>query len=178
MMPRYECCTCGKLSDNKKDFYDVCANVGSAKICKTCAAELGYHNFFSVGVHSNTGLLRKYVKLHPEASDRLNHHMLQIGKRNQEIKKELGQMKDNLTKHTGCKKEAQTKCHCKSCGFDYYYSDMDIMKNAANIFKGNIYTLNQVKDFNQCPKCGSRATEKKKVYFWIDQNHNCVDIEE
>ena len=50
--------------------------------------------------------------------------------------------------------------------------------NVANLFIGNFYTLNQIKDLKKCPKCGSRATEQKKVYFWIDKKGNCVDVEE
>ena len=177
-MAKYECLTCGKYSGDKKDFYGVSASVGINKICKECATELGYNNFFSVGLKSNTSLLKKYVKLHPEADSRLNHHMLLIGKRNQQMKAEMNQMVTNATKHSGCKKLEQTKCRCKSCEHIYYFSVDDMAKNVANTFIGSIYTLNQVKDLNQCPKCGSRATEKKKVYFWIDKNNNCVDIEE
>ena len=51
----------------------------------------------------------------------------------------------------------------------YYYSIDDEAINVANLFIGNFYTLNQIKDLKKCPKCGSRATEQKKVYFWIDK---------
>ena len=30
----------------------------------------------------------------------------------------------------------------------------------------------------KCPKCGSRAITRKEVYFWVDKNGNCVDVEE
>ena len=60
----------------------------------------------------------------------------------------------------------------------YYYSIDDEAINVANLFIGNFYTLNQIKDLKKCPKCGSRATEQKKVYFWIDKKGNCVDVEE
>ncbi len=31
--------------------------------------------FFSVGIHTNTDLLKKYVKIHPEAQERLDLHI-------------------------------------------------------------------------------------------------------
>ena len=177
-MLRYECLTCGKQSNDKKEYYEVGARVGIHTICKSCASELGYHNFFSVGLKNNTNLLKKYVKLHPEAQPRLERQLQWIKKENQELKEGFAKIVTDATKHSGCKKQEQTKCHCKSCGNTYFYSSIDSIKNIYNASVGNIYTINQLKDLSQCPKCGSRATEKKKVYFWVDKNNNCVDIEE
>ena len=53
-----ECLTCGKITDNKKEFYEATGRVGLKYICKECAYELGYNNFFSVGIHTNTDLLK------------------------------------------------------------------------------------------------------------------------
>lgn len=53
-----ECLTCGKVTDSKKGFYEVTGRVGLKYICKECASELGYNNFFSVGIHTNTDLLK------------------------------------------------------------------------------------------------------------------------
>lgn len=75
---KYICITCGKESDNKKEFFEVTANVGGRNICKSCAAELGIHNFFSAGIHTNTSLLKKYVKIHPEAQEKLDAHMILV----------------------------------------------------------------------------------------------------
>lgn len=41
-----ECLTCGKVTDSKKGFYEVTGRVGLKYICKECASELGYNNFF------------------------------------------------------------------------------------------------------------------------------------
>ena len=71
---------------------------------------------------------------------------------------------------TCCKREIDT--------IEPNYSIDDEAINVANLFIGNFYTLNQIKDLKKCPKCGSRATEQKKVYFWIDKKGNCVDVEE
>ena len=60
----------------------------------------------------------------------------------------------------------------------YYYGEFDVVKNVANIFHGSMYSINQYKDQDQCPKCGSRAITKKDVYFWLDKKGNCVDVEE
>ena len=173
-----ECVTCGKQSDDKKMFFELSAKVGSRFICRECASELGIKNFMSAGFHSNTGVLKQYVKIHPEAQFRLDAQLAKLGERKEEIKSELNQMVEKSTKHSGCKKHSQTKCICTSCGDIFYYGDYDVIKNAANIFHGSLYSLNQYKDLEQCPKCGSRAIKKKEVYYWVDKNGNCVDVEE
>ena len=106
-------------------------------------------------------------------------------RKKQDLQKEIADMKKRnaekkaiASKRVGCKKKEQKKCTCKSCGNIYYYSIDDEAINVANLFIGNFYTLNQIKDLKKCPKCGSRATEQKKVYFWIDKKGNCVDVEE
>lgn len=183
------CLTCGKQSREGRDFFEVSASIGPRDICRECAAELGFKNFFSAGIHSNTQILKKYVKLHPEKQYLLDEQMERVAKNRQAIKQEF---KDDAAhfrakrqaaaaeaaKHSGCKKQAQQKCTCKSCGNVYYYSSTDQKINVANALIGNYYTMNQVKDFRQCPKCGSRATEAKTVYFWVDKKGNCVDVEE
>lgn len=180
-----ECVTCGMISDNKKDFFELSANVGTRFICKMCANEVGIKNFMSAGFHSNTSVLKKYVKIHPEAQPRLDAQMVRIQKNKDDLHAELQQMRDKqkekravAAKRAGCKKEKQTKCNCTSCGNIFYYGQYDEVKNVANVFHGSLYSLNQVKDLGQCPKCGSRAITKKEVYFWVDKKGNCVDVEE
>ena len=111
--------------------------------------------------------------------------MERIAKYKQGMKNEVAQIRAKrntdaveVSKHFGCRKQAQQKCTCKSCGNVYYYSSSDQKINVANALIGNYYTMNQVKDFRQCPKCGSRATGAKTVYFWVDKIGNCIDIEE
>jgi hypothetical protein len=175
---KIECVTCGKVSEDKKMYFELSAKTGPRNICRDCAAELGINNFMSAGLHSNTGVLKKYVKIHPEAQTRLDEQLRRLEKYKDDARKEFKEMQENATKHSGCKKKEHKKCTCKSCGNVYYFSIDDETVNVANLFIGNIYTLNQIKDYKQCPKCGSRATEQKKVYFWIDKKGNCVDVEE
>ena len=180
-----ECVTCGKESDNKKEYFELSAKIGPRYICRECDAELGIKNFMSAGFNSNTGVLKKYVKIHPDAQPRLDAQLERVEKYNADLKKEVGSVKQNFkeameeaAKHSGCKKQKQTKCVCASCQHIFYYGDYYNLKNLSNAAYGSIYTLNQYKDLGQCPKCGSRAISKKEVYFWIDKKGNCVDVEE
>lgn len=173
-----ECLTCGKTLDLKKDFFELSGKIGPRHICRACASEIGISNFMSAGFKSNTSVLKKYVKLHPEAQYRLDQQLMRLEKYKEDFKIELNQMVSDATKHSGCTKKKQIKCTCCSCGNIYYYGDYDVVKNMANTFHGSIYSINQFKDLGQCPKCGSRAISKTDTYFWIDKKGNCVDIEE
>lgn len=173
-----ECITCGKKSEDKKDYFELSASVGPRFICRNCASEIGIKNFMSAGFHSNTNVLKKYVKIHPEAEPRLAAQLERLGNSKMQMKKEWSQLTAKSNKHTGCKKHNQTKCVCSSCGNIYYYGNYDVLKNAANMFHGSLYSLNQYKDLSQCPKCGSRAITKKEVFYWVDKKGNCVDTEE
>lgn len=181
----HTCLICGKHNYEGKDFFELSASTGPREICRDCAAELGIKNFMSAGFHSNTQVLKKYVKVHPEKQYLLDEQMERIAKSKQGMKDEVAQIRAKRqaaaaesSKYTGCKKQTQQKCTCKSCGNVYYYSSTDQKINVANALIGTYYTMNKVKDFRQCPKCGSRATEAKTVYFWIDKKGNCIDIEE
>lgn len=184
-----ECVTCGRKSDNKKDFFELSAKVGPRYICRQCAAELGINNFMSAGFNSNTGVLKKYVKIHPEAQPRLEAQLERLGEMKADMHKEVQDWKNGIKndfkegmaegiKHSGCKKQKQTKCICASCQHVFYYGSYDTLKNFTNVVHGSIYSLNQYKDLGQCPKCGSRSISKKEVYFWVDKKGNCVDVEE
>ena len=171
---KIQCVTCGIESEDMKKYFELSGRTGLRYICKECAAEIGIHNFWSAGFHSNTKVLKKYVKIHPEAQGRLDQQLQLLDKWNDELKAEIAEM----TKHSGCTKKKQFKCNCRSCGNIYYYGDYDVVKNTANVFRGSNYSINQFKDLAQCPKCGSRAIAKKEVYFWVDKKGNCVDVEE
>jgi len=179
-----ECLTCGKISENRKDFYVMGAQVGHNMICKDCASEMGM-GLWKAGLSNNTSIFKKYIKIHPEAQPRFDAHMALVQKRKDDLHAELQQMSDKqkekravAAKRAGCKKEKQTKCNCTSCGNVFYYGQYDEVKNVANVLHGSLYSLNQVKDLGKCPKCGSRAITKKEVYFWVDKKGNCVDVEE
>jgi len=75
------------------------------------------------------------------------------------------------------KKIRETKCICKSCGNIWFYGKEDVSKSKANAV-GNLGKAcmccsgcwpallipeHKVIDFNKCPKCGSRAVEKKII---------------
>lgn len=170
-----ECCCCQTMTDK---YFTVGSKVSfSNALCKDCAAELGY-NVLTAGLTNNLAVLKKYAKIHPEEQKRYDSLLLKKGQAYLDAKKEIQSSKENLSKHLGCKKKEQKKGTCKSCGESYYFSIDDEAISVANLFIGNYYTLNQVKDFKKCPKCGSHATEIKKVYFWVDKKGNCVDVEE
>ena len=193
-----ECLTCGKITDNKKEFYEVTGRVGLKYICKECAAELGYNNFFSVGIHTNTDLLKKYVKIHPEAQERLDLHMQgklesnsreieQIKGYGEKIKGYIDKIKydaEEKRKYKNCKKMQETEFTCKACGNIYYVSLMDDVKNFSLAAAGltslgnlgtSIYITNNLKDRNQCPKCGSTRTTHREIYFYVDKKGNLVE---
>lgn len=193
-----ECLTCGKITDNKKEFYEVTGRVGLKYICKECAAELGYNNFFSVGIHTNTDLLKKYVKIHPEAQERLDLHIQrklesnsreieQIKGYGEKIKGCIDKIKydaEEKRKYKNCKKMQETEFTCKACGNIYYVSLMDDVKNFSLAAAGltslgnlgtSIYITNNLKDRNQCPKCGSTRTTHREIYFYVDKKGNLVE---
>lgn len=189
-----ECLTCGKVTDSKKGFYEVTGRVGLKYICKECASELGYNNFFSVGIHTNTDLLKKYVTIHPEAQDRLDLHMQKKSESNsreieqikgygEKIKGYIDKIKydaEEKRKYKNCKKMQETEFTCKACGNIYYFSSKDDYKNAilASHIIGslgkNIYAITNLKDRNQCPKCGSTRTTNKIIYFYVDKKGNVM----
>ena len=172
-----QCITCGKESENKKDFFELAGQVGERDICKACASEVGINNWFSAGFCNNTTVLKKYVKLHPEAQFRLDHQFKLLKQQRNEFKKEMSNFAKQATAEKLIKK-SQTKCTCCSCSNVYFYGNNEVFKNMANLFHGSLYSINQLKDLDQCPKCGSRAIKKQAVFFWVDRNGNCVHVDE
>ena len=172
-----QCITCGKESNNRKDFFELSGQAGETTICRRCAGEIGINNFFSAGFCSNTKALKKYVKIHPEAQPRLDQQLKLLGQYHNDLKNEISELAQKAATDKLIKK-SQTKCTCCSCGNVYYYGNSEVFKNMANFFHGSLYSLNQLKDLDQCPKCGSRAINKQEVCFLVDRNGNCVHIEE
>lgn len=168
------CICCQKQMTNKKECFEVSNSTMSGRyICRECAAEIGIHNFFSAGLHSKTSILKKYVKLHPERQDLLDSHNSDKKAMREEFKQEL----DKSMQHAGCKEKVQEKHTCLACGNIWYISEVDHLKNIYNASTGNAFTLNQIKNTDQCPKCGSSATKKENKKYWVDKKGNCVDME-
>lgn len=80
--------------------------------------------------------------------------------------------------HFGCKMKKEEKYICQRCNAVWYSGTYDAVKNLANASHGSLWSLNQVKDFSQCPQCGSRASRHKTVKVWYDKKGNAVDFEE
>ncbi len=85
-------------------------------------------------------------------------------------------------KHRGCKEIHETQYTCHRCSHQWYISSQDITLNLANslnvLANGSVYSANKLKNFNQCPNCGSSATSKKSVKLWVDKKRNVVDFEQ
>lgn len=80
--------------------------------------------------------------------------------------------------HFGCKMKKEEKYTCQRCNAVWYSGTYDVVKNFANATHGSLWSLNQVKDFSQCPQCGSRASQHRTVKVWYDKKGNAVDYEE
>lgn len=153
---------------------------------------------FSVGIHTNTNLLKKYVKTHPEAQERLDLHIQgkleansreieQIKGYGDKIKGYIDKIKydaEEKRKYKNCKKMQETEFTCKACGNIYYVSLMDDIENFSLAAAGlsslgnlgnSIYIASNLKDRNQCPKCGSTRTTNKVIYFYVDKKGNLVE---
>lgn len=92
-----QCITCGKESDNKKDFFELSGQTGATTICRICAAEIGINNFFSAGFCSNTKALKKYVELHPEAQFRLDHQTELLNQYKNELRGGFAELTKNYS---------------------------------------------------------------------------------
>lgn len=169
------CICCQKALTEKKQCFEVSNSTMTGRyICRECAAEIGIKNFFSAGIHSKTSILKKYVKLHPERQDLIDKHSAAKKEMRDEFSKEL----NRSMQHAGCTEKVQEKYTCLSCQNVWYISDIDHVKNLYNFTRGNVYSMNQMKDVSRCPKCGSSASKKEKKKYWLDKNGNCVDAEQ
>jgi rubrerythrin len=170
-----KCIGCGKDVNGYKDGYEL---PQANWICKECGQLVGITNFMSAGFCSKEKFLKKYVKVKPEAQGLLDKCREDKERAKAEFKKELSEMHEKAVKHSGCKEMKQEKYTCSSCGNIWYIGDVDHLKNLYNASTGNFFTINQLKDVSQCPKCGSRASSHKTVKYWVDKKGNCVDTEE
>ena len=99
-------------------------------------------------------------------------------KENAKREKEIARMNDENYIKLTCKRVYQQKYTCKSCGNNWYYGKEDAIKDFYNITHFNVYSANQIKAANKCPKCGSTASTSKQVSFWVDKKGNCLLIKE
>ena len=174
-----ECVTCGMVSETKKEFFTLAGSAGNTDICKKCASEIGITNFFKAGFTNNTKAIKKYVKIHPEAQAKLDAQKKIIEINKEEFRTELKEIKTKLAEkanEAGLEKRKETKCTCVSCGKVYYYGEAEMLRNTMNVLNFSIYSINQLKDLNQCPKCGSRAVKKEEVAFLVDKKGNFVKM--
>lgn len=180
-MFKEKCFCCNAELTDKKQCFEVSSSTYGRYICRECASEIGIKNFISAGIHSKTSLLKKYIKLHPEAQVNLDQHREAQAKQKAEFKAELqvalakANKKVELSK---CKEKTQEKYTCLSCQNIWYITDVDHVKNLFNASTGNVFTVNQLKDVSKCPKCGSKATKKEKKKYWVDKKGSCVDAEQ
>ncbi len=174
-----ECVTCGIVSDIRRDFFTLAGSAGNTDICKKCAAEIGITNFFKAGLTNNTKAIKKYVEIHPEAQGKLDNQKKILEKNKEEFKIELNEIKTKLVEKANdasLEKKKEMKCTCVSCGKVYYYGDAEVLRNTVNALNFSIYSINQLKDLNRCPKCGSRAVKKEEVSFLVDKKGNFVKM--
>ena len=166
------CMGCKRRITNKQDGYALSESFWW--ICKECAASVGIQDGKQARKHDRTSFLEMYSENNPSTSKDLD--MI----RKVKAAEKAAQKKEQTSffKRLGAKMKEQDKYVCKSCGNVWYVGDVDHLKNIFNASVGSIYSLNQIKDLGQCPKCGSAAHTKSTVKYWVDKKGNCVDIEE
>lgn len=176
-----KCVCCSKevlLKAISDDCYQICS--GNA-VCKDCAKLIGINNFMQAGFYSKDRVLKMYAKKNPQASQMVDDYFQQkkdTKAKEKQIKRQIQREKNQrYVKRAGCKEMKQEKYTCTNCGASWYINDIDKMKNVYNATTSR-FTLNQVKDFSQCPKCRSSASTHKTVKYWVDKKGNCVDTEE
>ena len=170
------CVGCKKQITKRKDGYALKESFWW--ICKDCAKLVGITNMFSAASYDREKFLKKYVECNASGQAELEK-VINVKKHEQELKEEKKRAALlTAQKRRGCKEQSQDKYSCASCGHIWYIGDVDHLKNIFNASIGNFYSINQLKDLSQCPKCGSKATRCKKVKYWVDKNGNCTDIEE
>lgn len=83
----------------------------------------------------------------------------------------------------------ECKCTCLSCGYNFSYDNIDIANNKKGRWEDlaslsssisgskieqsialNHQNQSYQKDFNKCPRCGSRKIEKKYDDYYVDVN--------
>lgn len=183
------CWICTKPINNKDDGYIIKEGNG---LCKECAADLGYKNKLSMLGLNETIALNNYMRKHPEGTPFVKNQIkaIALGKTPKErMKKEAaGAKAERMAIANGhamdAKKKTQSgtveepkkpsgvpkfkfedKYTCTKCGHVWYVNERDKKINTANVFAGSLYTLNQVRDFSQCPKCGSKASKHEKEMY-------------
>lgn len=108
------------------------------------------------------------IKKKEKQDTRDKEHNESLRKREQE-KSEITEKKRSIA---GCKMKEEVKHKCVRCGVEWYSGKFEEYKNLSNALAFNQYGVNNLKDINKCPKCGSRATTAQKVRYWVDKKGN------
>ena len=179
-----KCVCCEKTFDQKqkKLYFDLgSVDLFDDVLCKECGQIIGVKNWFSAQFSSTKSVLKKYRKVKPEERERIDIRLKALKERNiqarRELREEFFEAAESKSKRSGCREKVQEKYTCINCKNTWYVGDMDKVRNVYNATT-NTYTLSKVRDFSQCPQCGSSASTHKTVKYWIDKKGNCVDIEE
>lgn len=126
-------------------------------------------------MHSKASILKKYAKLHPEAASLFEKHRSDTKAIRDEVTATVAAKIDDMSNHAGCKEKSEVKYVCTQCGHIYFVGGMDALKNIANATKGSVYSINKMRDFSKCPKCGSRQTKHETTKYWVDKKGNVVE---
>lgn len=173
-----KCCACGRMFK-----YSVRKGTGQellkgAYACQECCDLVGIpkglKGAFKASTYDKVKFLKKYVEIKPEAKDLLDNAIVQKEHDKAEFRRELKDIAERST----WKERTETMYTCKMCGKKWFVGEEDIKMNLINALACSVYSVNQIKDFEKCPDCGSRASTKKKIKIWLDKHGNCVDIKE
>lgn len=80
------------------------------------------------------------------------------------------------------RKITETKCTCLSCNNIWHYDKNEQIQNAGvamqeagkammcctGCFPALLVPPKQIKDFNKCPKCGSKAIKKEQIVHEVE----------
>ena len=132
--------------------------------------------------------LYNYIMTHGAKERLVNRVIASFGKHSSVVEVEKQKKAEKALAHAkelerrkkriGCKERTEDKFTCAKCGKTWYVNLSEQLLNLGNLLYGSVYTLNQVKQLDKCPNCGSKAVNRKSVKFWVDKRGNVVDFEE
>ncbi len=191
-MKQYECVGCGRMLDSKNDVFTVASpNITentslylSKYVCKECAAKIGITNFMSAGFITNIKVLKKLSEYGSPYRERYEEFMQGKNERKAERKELAKEEKKNKAREKRLEElkkqyteRHQDKYSCVSCGNQWFVGDEDYLKNFVNAIHFSLYSMNNVKEVDKCPSCGSRMIKKEQMTYWTDKKGNYVDLE-
>ena len=170
------CHTCySNVSPNYdiKALYDYLVD-HQASLCLTSRWKAAWKKHSSVEAEENQKKeeikqQKKQMKLDKKAAQAVEH-----------IKRIEIEKNQNKFIKAGYKPIREEQYTCVRCNTVWYVNSSDVMLNFGNIFSalnGNVYSANQMKEFNRCPSCRSSASTHKSVQFWVDKKGNVVSLD-